>query len=200
MRSTTITFIRKLLTQREYLNLYFCFSGNLAFHYLLLWWLPFVSLQKLSKTASCLNRDENARELNYKKNKIHQLFLHSSPLTTMPLRATFRKWSCKWVLFAIIIYRLLKTCFFHCCKINITKRGIIRVISWSYTKKKQEIKSMRILFKEWWWWWIVFVAWLTNERRLALFSPGTIVRNPQHRESSTRREQSLNLRRTWVQA
>ena len=23
----------------------------------------------------------------------------------------------------------------------------------------------------WWWWWIVFVAWLTDERRLALFQP-----------------------------
>ena len=43
---------------------------------------------------------------------------------------------------------------------------------------------------------IVFVLWLTDERRLALFPAGTIVRDPHHRESPTRREQDLNLRRT----
>ena len=32
--------------------------------------------------------------------------------------------------------------------------------------------------------------------RLALFPAGTIVRDPHHRESPTRREQGLNLRRT----
>ena len=41
-----------------------------------------------------------------------------------------------------------------------------------------------------------FVAWLTDERRLALFPAGTIVRDPDHRESPTRREQGFNLRRT----
>ena len=41
-----------------------------------------------------------------------------------------------------------------------------------------------------------FVVWLTDERRLALFPAGTIVRDPHHRESPTRREQGLNLRRT----
>ena len=46
---------------------------------------------------------------------------------------------------------------------------------------------------QWWWWWIVFVVWLTDERRLALFSAGPIVRDPHHRESPTRREQGLNL-------
>ena len=40
-----------------------------------------------------------------------------------------------------------------------------------------------------------FVVWLTDERRLALFPIGTIVRDPHHRESPTRREQGLNLRR-----
>ena len=34
----------------------------------------------------------------------------------------------------------------------------------------------------WWWWWIVFVIWLINERRLALFSAWTIVRDPHHLE------------------
>ena len=34
-------------------------------------------------------------------------------------------------------------------------------------------------------WWIVFVVWLTNERRLVLFPAGTIVRDPHHRESLT---------------
>ena len=40
------------------------------------------------------------------------------------------------------------------------------------------------------------MIWLTDERRLALFTAGTIVRDRDHRESPTRREQSLNLRRT----
>ena len=35
-----------------------------------------------------------------------------------------------------------------------------------------------------------------GERRLALFPAGTIVRDPHHRESPTRRKQDLNLRRT----
>ena len=33
---------------------------------------------------------------------------------------------------------------------------------------------------------IVFVLWLTDERRLALFPAGTIVRDPYHRESLIR--------------
>ena len=37
---------------------------------------------------------------------------------------------------------------------------------------------------------------MTDERRLALFPIGTIVGDPQHRESPTRREQDLSLRRT----
>ena len=41
-----------------------------------------------------------------------------------------------------------------------------------------------------------FVVWLTDERRLALFSAGTIVRDPYHRESLTHREQGLNPHRT----
>ena len=36
--------------------------------------------------------------------------------------------------------------------------------------------------------------------RLVLFPAGTIVRDPHHIESPTRREQDLNLRRTSVQA
>ena len=47
----------------------------------------------------------------------------------------------------------------------------------------------------WWWWWIVFVVWLTDKRRLALSPAGTIVRDPHHLESPTRREQDLNPRR-----
>ena len=50
------------------------------------------------------------------------------------------------------------------------------------------------------WWWFVFVVWLTDERRLALFPAGTIVRSPHHRESPAHREQDMNLRTTWVQA
>ena len=44
------------------------------------------------------------------------------------------------------------------------------------------------------------MVWLTDERRVALFPVGTIVREPHHCESPTRREQDLNLRRTWFQA
>ena len=38
-----------------------------------------------------------------------------------------------------------------------------------------------------WRWWIVFVVWLTYERRLALFPVGTIVRDPHHLKSPIRR-------------
>ena len=39
---------------------------------------------------------------------------------------------------------------------------------------------------------------LTDERRLALFPAGTIVRDPYHGDSPTRGEQGLSLRRTRV--
>ena len=42
---------------------------------------------------------------------------------------------------------------------------------------------------------MVSVVWLIDGRRLALFPAGTIVKDPHHRESPTRREQGLNLRR-----
>ena len=41
-----------------------------------------------------------------------------------------------------------------------------------------------------------FVVWLIDERRLALFPAGTIIRDAHHRESPTRRERGLNPRRT----
>ena len=50
----------------------------------------------------------------------------------------------------------------------------------------------------WWWWWIVFVVWLIDQSCLALFPAGTIVSDLHHRESLTRREQDLNLRKMWV--
>ena len=37
---------------------------------------------------------------------------------------------------------------------------------------------------------------MVDQRRLALFPAGTIVRDPHHLESPTRREQGLNLRKT----
>ena len=43
---------------------------------------------------------------------------------------------------------------------------------------------------------LFFVVWLTDERRLALFPAGTIVRDSHYREYLTRGEQDLNLRRT----
>ena len=48
--------------------------------------------------------------------------------------------------------------------------------------------------------WIVFVVWLIDEMRLAIFPAGAIVRDLHHHESLTRREQDLNQRRTWKQA
>ena len=45
----------------------------------------------------------------------------------------------------------------------------------------------------WWWWWIVFVVWLTDESRLALFPAGTIVRDPHHCKFMTRRNVSSIL-------
>ena len=47
---------------------------------------------------------------------------------------------------------------------------------------------------------IFFALWLTNERRLALFPAGTIIRDSHRHESLTRCNQDLNLRRTGVQA
>ena len=40
-----------------------------------------------------------------------------------------------------------------------------------------------------------FCGVVTDKRRLALFLAGTIVRDPLHCESPSRREQDLNLRR-----
>ena len=40
------------------------------------------------------------------------------------------------------------------------------------------------------------MVWVTDERCLALFTAGAIVRDPHHCESPTCREQDLNLRRT----
>ena len=45
----------------------------------------------------------------------------------------------------------------------------------------------------------LFCGMVADKRYLALFPAETIVRDPQHRESPTRREQGLNLRRTWVE-
>ena len=46
---------------------------------------------------------------------------------------------------------------------------------------------------------LFFLVWLTDERRLALFPSGTIVRVPHHRESPTCREQDLNLSSGFVE-
>ena len=54
---------------------------------------------------------------------------------------------------------------------------------------KNLIKHHSLFMQIWWWswwWWIVFVVWLTDERRLALFPAGTIVRDPHHLESPSR--------------
>ena len=44
-----------------------------------------------------------------------------------------------------------------------------------------------------------FVVSLTNERCLALYPAGTIIRDPHHRESLTGCKQDLNMPRIWVQ-
>ena len=41
-----------------------------------------------------------------------------------------------------------------------------------------------------------FCGMVDRRKALALFPAGTIVRDPDHRESPTRHEQDLNLRRT----
>ena len=39
-----------------------------------------------------------------------------------------------------------------------------------------------------------------RRKTFSLFPAGNIVRDPHHRKSPTRREQDLNLRKTWIQA
>ena len=39
-----------------------------------------------------------------------------------------------------------------------------------------------------------------RQKAFSLFPAGTIVGDPHHRKSPTRRKQDLNLHRTWVQA
>ena len=66
------------------------------------------------------------------------------------------------------------------------------------SRKKKYWCSSSTLWWWWWWrWWIVFVVWLTDGKCLALFPAEIIVRDPHHLESPARREQDLNLRRTW---
>ena len=106
--------------------------------------------------------------------------------------------------------------------INIrNKLATVLVILWCRRRRRQKTKAktnrkfwispsnanvpyfghITVHFCWWWWWWsIVFVVWLTDERRLALFPAATIVRDPHHCKYPTRREQDLNLRRTWVQS
>ena len=45
-----------------------------------------------------------------------------------------------------------------------------------------------------------FCGMADRRKTFSLFPVGTIVRDPHHLESPTRREQDFNLRRTWVQA
>ena len=49
------------------------------------------------------------------------------------------------------------------------------------------------------WRWIVFVVRSTDERVVALFPAGNIIRDPHHRKSPTRCEQDWKLHRNWVQ-
>ena len=88
-----------------------------------------------------------------------------------------------------------------CTFLFITSSDFRRMLDWSH----------RTILGWWWWrwrWWIVFVAWLTDGRRFALFPAGTIVKDPHHRESPTCREQDeyslilnswflINVRNSW---
>ena len=85
-------------------------------------------------------------------------------------------------------------------KRNGTEKNIFYSVFNQISDSKKIIYNESQCFWWWWWWWIVFVVWLTDERRLALFPAGTIVRDSHHLESPTRREQDLNLHRTRVQA
>ena len=89
-----------------------------------------------------------------------------------------------------------------CSKNEITKTS-------TYIQKELEkivpkiyILSLKRFFFFWrtWWWWVAFVVWSIGERRIALFSAMTIVKDPHHRESLPSHEQDLNLHITWVQA
>ena len=81
----------------------------------------------------------------------------------------------------------------------LNKINKVIVVELVFQLKKDKISKLSVLNAWWWWWWIVFVVWLTDERCLALFPAGTIVRDPHHRESPTRCKQDLKLCRTWVQ-
>ena len=70
----------------------------------------------------------------------------------------------------------------------------IENISYSAEKGMPLMIMMMIMMKR-----IVYVVWLTNKRHSSLIPCRTIVRDPHHSESSTDREQDLNLRRTRVQ-
>ena len=49
----------------------------------------------------------------------------------------------------------------------------------------------------WWWWWIVFVVWLTDERRLASFPAATIVRDLHHCKYPTLQISELEFSFYW---
>ena len=66
------------------------------------------------------------------------------------------------------------------------KRGTICIVFLHLIVKWSKLDGLN--------WLIVFVVWLTDEKRLALFPFGTIVRDPHHRESPKSREQDLSVK------
>ena len=68
-------------------------------------------------------------------------------------------------------------------------------VFWRFFHFRKYIKLSTKCFFTLWWWWVVFVEWLTDERRLALFPAGTIGTESHHRKSPTHRkgfESALN--------
>ena len=97
---------------------------------------------------------------------------------------SWRTWSVDMSTVQLIYlsYTIMKSC---CC--NAKKFSVFYFIKIFYTvfKTNQFVRLTNLL--RWWWWWIVLVVWLTDGRCLALFPAGTILRDPHHRESPTRR-------------
>ena len=79
-------------------------------------------------------------------------------------------------------------------------KAIIMLLKFLTTFFLKKHWSKRRLQVSWYWrWrWIVFVVWMTEEKRLALLPAGTIFRDPHYRESPRCCEPILGLCWTFV--
>ena len=133
----------------------------------------------------------------FRKNFNKKFFVFYSKLVNSLITATifFFFWKVDFSWF----YKIFVVLYWFCSSFIVVLCSLLYLLLlWYIYSHIQYIKEICI----WniWWWWTVFVVWMTNQRRLALFPAGIIVRDPHHRESPTRSEQGLSLSRTWVQA